>query len=121
MAPIRGFDTAPLAMLDEATKLDIAKDYLRQTYGVSGSRTTADLVGLRRLMTTIAESGGAFDSVTITGSGFEGESSQGQVVFEPLAYLGAILAVLRELDPDNVVEPPASATFADFRGGCLET
>lgn len=98
--------------MDDAAKLEVAKQYLRRKYA-------ADVPGLKTLADRIAES--AFRAVTITGQTFEGGSAQGQITFDKLAYLGAVEALIAELDPDNTPTAPAAVTFADFSGAYTET
>jgi hypothetical protein len=98
--------------VDDSTRIEIAKQYLRRKYA-------SDVPGLKTLANRIAES--AFAAVTITGQTFEGGSAQGTVTFEKMAYLSAVEQVLAELDPDNTPTAPAAVRFADFRDSYLET
>jgi hypothetical protein len=93
--------------MDDSAKLDILSDYLRFTYA-------QDVNGLRKKITDIA-SNGALEFVTITGDSYEGTSHQGQLTLAPLIYLGAALAILRELDPTAIPEPPVRGALTDFR------
>lgn len=89
--------------MDDAERIEQVKRYLRRTYA-------ANVQGLRALADRIFESGGATDSVTITGHSFEGGSANGQITFEPLAYLKAVNEVLAELDDDEPLETPNVAS-----------
>jgi hypothetical protein len=96
--------------MDSASRIETYKQYLRITYA-------DDVAGLRTLMATVAAV--ATNAVVVIGQSFEGGQTNGQLVLEPMAKLNAILAVLAELDPDNVPEPPARVRFANF--GCMAT
>lgn len=98
--------------MDSQARLTTYRNSLRLLYA-------RDLVGLRRKIAALQEE--AEDSVVITQGSLEGEQSSGQLVLEPLEKLDAALAVLAELDPTSVPTPPATATFADFSRGRLET
>lgn len=98
--------------MDDAARIQIAKSYLRRKYA-------DDVPGLRTLMEEVAAC--LSESVTLTGNSFEGGSASGQITFERLAYLGAIMEVLDELDPDNAPEAPQPVRHADFSFGPLET
>ena len=100
--------------MDDAARIATATRYLRRKY-------TGDVNGLRRLADTVATTGGAFESVTITGQGFEGGQASGALTFEPLAYLAAIEALIIELDPDNTPAGPSPSRLADFSAGYLQT
>ena len=98
--------------MDDAARIEIAKQYLRRRY-------LNDVAGLKALANRIAES--AFATVTITGNTFEGGSAQGTVTFEKLAYLGAVEALIVELDPDNAPVVPPAGRIMDFSQRCVET
>jgi hypothetical protein len=98
--------------MDTATRIETYKQYLRITY-------EEDVAGLRTLMATVAAD--AINPVAITSHSFEGGQASGQLVLEPLARLNAILAVLAELDPDNVPNPPDRVRYADFGYMTTET
>ncbi|MBC7366753.1 MAG: hypothetical protein H7343_08055 [Undibacterium sp.] len=99
--------------MDDASRIATATQYLRRKYA-------GDLIGLKRLADTIATNG-AFESVTITGQGFEGGQASGALTFEPMAYLGAVEALILELDPTGTPGGPAPTHYADFSRGYLET
>lgn len=99
--------------MDEQTRINTYKESLRIIYA-------ADLLGLRKKIAALHEE--SEDAVIVTSSSFEGEQSAGQMVLEPLAKLNAAIALLRELDPDNVPDQAATVVFADFLcGGYLQT
>lgn len=91
--------------MDDNARIEIAKQYLRRKY-------QNNLAGLKALASQVAET--AFDAVTITGDGFEGGTAQGQITFEPIAYLGAIEGLIIEMDPDNTPLPNPAGSVADF-------
>lgn len=98
--------------MDDAARIAIAKNYLRRKYA-------NDAEGLRTLMDTVASC--LDETVTLTGNSFEGGSASGQITFERMAYLAAIMDVLDEIDPDNAPEAPPAVRHADFSCGPLET
>jgi hypothetical protein len=99
--------------MDEAAKIETVKQYLRRTYA-------QNVAGLRVLAQTVFENG-AVNAVTITGHAFADGSAQGQITFEPLAYLAAIEAVIAELAPDDTPAGPAPVRYADFGCSYLQT
>ena len=98
--------------MTSAERIFAAKRWLRRKY-------QNDIPGLKALADSVA-TGGAFDSVTITGDGHEGTSSQGQLTFEPLEYLGAIEDLISELDP-AAPQPAALVYHSDFSGRQVQT
>ena len=98
--------------MDDAARIQTVKRHLRRTY-------KDNLTGLKALQ--ISVSAGATEAVELTGNSFEGGSANGQLVFERLAYLQAILDVLDEMDPDGGAEPPPTTTHADFSYSPLQT
>jgi hypothetical protein len=52
---------------------------------------------LRAKMLEVAS--GAFEQVTITGTGFEGGNAQGMVTFPQTDYLAGLMKLIRYLDP----------------------
>jgi hypothetical protein len=101
--------------LTSSAKTRILEDNLRIRFLATG-----DLTGLRKLFAEV--SAGATRFVEITGNSYEGGSASGQVLLERLEYLDAVQRLLREMDPTlAAAEAPPSSTFADFRGGFLQT
>lgn len=98
--------------MDTASRISTAKDYLRRKYAV-------DPAGLRALMDNVAVE--ATDDVIITGQSFEGGSHTGQLTFERMAYLRAIMDVLDEVDPDNAPTREPTIQHADFSGSYITT
>lgn len=86
--------------MTSAERIHAAKRYLRRVYA-------NNVPGLEALATSVATS--AFESVTITGSGYEGGSDTGVITFEPLEYLSALEDLISELDP--TAPQPASTTI----------
>ena len=99
--------------MDDAARIATATRYLRRRYA-------GDANGLRKLADTVVTNG-AFEHVQITGQGFEGGQASGQLVFEPLAYLAAIEALILELDPASAPAVPSPSRLADFSAGYLST
>lgn len=95
-----------------AERIYRAKQYLRRKYA-------GNVQGLKDLADTVVANG-AFDSVTITGDSHEGTSSSGQLVFEPLEYLGAIEELIAEMD-STVPQPGDSVMFSDFSCRSVQT
>lgn len=98
--------------MDDAARIQTVKRHLRRTF-------KNDLIGLKAKCTEVAA--GATEAVELTGNSFEGGSANGQLVFERLAYLQAILDILDEMDPDGGAEPPPTTTHADFSYSPLQT
>lgn len=98
--------------MDDAAKIREVSRYLRRKYAT-------DIDGLKALIDGIAE--GGFEAVSITGQSYEGSNVQGQLVFEPLAYLKAAQDVLAELDPTNTPDDPPGVTHADFSRSAILT
>ena len=99
--------------IDSGQKIAYAKSYLRRKYD-------GDLPGLRSLADQIAES--SFESVTVTGTAFEGASSQGQLVFHPLEYLGALEELIAEMSTASAATPSRNImVMADFSSGIATT
>lgn len=90
--------------MDDATRIDTVRRYLRRTFA-------ANPTGLRALATQLYTSGTT--SVTLTGQSFEGGSHSGQITFETLAYLTAVEDVLSEIDADSP-PPTPDRTYARF-------
>lgn len=93
--------------MDDAARIETAKRYLRRTY-------YNNVNGLKELAERIWNQHGAVDAVTITGQTFEGGQAQGQLTFEPLAYLAAVEELIAELDPDNTPPERPNVTVAQF-------
>lgn len=93
--------------MDDHARIETAKRYLRRTFAenVNGLKALAD-----QLWTT----GGAVNAVTITGHAFTDGSAQGQLTFEPMAYLTAVEEMIAELDPDNTPAERPNVTHARF-------
>ena len=89
----------------DADKIYTAKLYLADKYAGNPN-------GLRKLADEVATC--AFDNVTITGQSFEGASHQGQLGFDKMDYLRAVMEVIAAIDP-NYVPPASSATSAYYR------
>ncbi|MDR1284517.1 MAG: hypothetical protein LBK99_27455 [Opitutaceae bacterium] len=96
--------------LDTATAIQIAIQDLRRRYGPRPGKT-ADTTGLHALADKLGDS--AFEEVTITGNAYEGGSATGEVAFPRLAYLGAVNALITELDP-AAPQAPSCVRHADF-------
>lgn len=103
--------------LSSSAKIRILEDNLRIRF-----KAPNDLAGLRALFTTV--SAGATRYVEITGNGYEGGSASGQILLERLEYLDAVQRILVEMDASLAAaraNEPSASTFADFRGGNLQT
>ncbi len=90
--------------MTSADRISAAKRYLRRKYATN-------LAGLKTLADTVA--GGAFESVTITGSGYEGGNDTGQITFEPMEYLAALEEIIAEMD-STVPQPASMCIESDF-------
>lgn len=90
--------------MTSADRVATAKKYLRRKY-------QGNVAGLKTLVDTIAED--AFETVTITGSGYEGGNDSGQITFEKLEYLSALEDVISEMD-STVPQPAATCVLSDF-------
>ena len=82
--------------MDSPDRIDVARRSLRYDYN-------NDLPGLKALYLRVRDC--AFTHVEITGIGHQGNSSNGQLVFERMEYLSAVLDILAEIDPNS--PPPA--------------
>jgi hypothetical protein len=91
--------------MDDESRIATVSQYLRRKY-------QNNVAGLKALAASIAES--AFEAVTITGHAAEGASVQGQLTFEPIAYLACVEALILEMDPDNTPEAPSDASVINF-------
>lgn len=91
--------------MDDDARIATVMQYLRRKY-------ENNVAGLKALAESIATTG--LEAVTITGHAAEGASVQGQLTFEPLAYLAAVEAMILELDPDNTPAAPGGGTVIDF-------
>ncbi len=95
-----------MGMAVDFDKIRIAKDYLRDKYATAAE--------VRQFRDTLLSNG--FEYVTITGTNFEGASSQGQSVFSQIEYLGALNELIGELDPPSSIPKRSLMTFGDFGG-----
>lgn len=93
--------------MDDHARIETVKQYLRRTYA-------SNVDGLKLLAENLVRNGGATDAVTITGQSFEGGQAQGQLTFEPLAYLGAIESLILELDPTYTPSAPSRTLHLNF-------
>lgn len=98
--------------LDSNAQIQIVTTALRRKY-------FNDLVGLKKLWDRVFSE--ATEFVEITGTAFEGGSSTGSLIFERLAYLAAVEAVLSELDPTGTPPIPGNGTYVDYRRNFLQT
>lgn len=98
--------------MDDTARIEIAKRWLRRKYA-------EDVTGLGKLVDSLAA--GAFRTVTITGHQFNGGQANGEITFEKMAYLGAAMDVLAELDPDSETAAPVRGALTDFSGRYIET
>lgn len=90
--------------MTSADRIQAAKRYLRRKYA-------SNVDGLKALADKVAE--GAFESVTITGSGYEGGSDSGMITFEPLEYIAALEDIISELDSESP-QPATMRVESDF-------
>lgn len=97
--------------MDSAAKINTLKQGLRMKY-------RNDTTGLRALWQTVFA--GSTEFVEITGTSFEGGSTNGVQVLDRLEYLAAVQAVLLELDPDTTPAPPAGNAYANYSCGYLQ-
>ena len=98
--------------MDSAGKIDTLKQALRMEF-------SGDPAGLRIRWREVLSRSTEF--VTFTGDAYEGASTTGALVLEPLEYLKACQDVLAEIDPAGTPAAPPPGTFVDFRAGFIET
>jgi hypothetical protein len=90
--------------MTSADRIQAAKRDLRRKY-------SENVDGLKALADKVAE--GAFEAVTITGSGYEGADDSGQITFEPMEYIAALEDLISDLDPDSP-QPANMRVESDF-------
>lgn len=98
--------------MDDTARIEIAKRWLRRKFA-------ADVLGLGNLVDDIAA--GAFRTVTITGHEFNGGQASGEITFEKMAYLGAAMDVLKELDDESEPAAPIRGALTSFADRVIET